>query len=53
MRTIEEAITREREKAEIHRFNSCNIDTELYADDTEEIENVKKNMNNLQSGWKN
>ena len=42
MRTIEEAITREREKAEIHRFNSCNIDTELYADDPEEIENAKE-----------
>ena len=42
MRTIEEAITREREKAEIHRFNSCNIDTELYADDTEAIEDAKE-----------
>ena len=40
--TIDEAITREREKAEIHRFNSCYIDAELYADDLEEIENAKE-----------
>ena len=40
--TIDEAITQEREKAEIHRFNSCHVDAELYADDPEEIENAKE-----------
>lgn len=39
--TIDEAIEKERKKADLHRFNSCNIDTELYADDPEEIENAK------------
>ena len=39
--TIDEAIAKERKKADLHRFNSCHIDTELYADDTEEIENAK------------
>lgn len=40
--TIDEAIAREREKAEIHRFNSCNIDAEIYGDDTEAIEDAKE-----------
>ena len=40
--TIDEAITQEREKAKIHRFNSCHVDAELYADDPEEIENAKE-----------
>ena len=39
---MDEAITQEREKAEIHRFNSCHVDAELYADDPEEIENAKE-----------
>ena len=42
MRTIEEAITREREQAEIYRYNSCNMDAELYGDDTEAIEDAKE-----------
>ena len=42
MLSIDEAITQEREKAEIHRFNSCHVDAELYADDLEEIENAKE-----------
>ena len=39
--TIDEAIAKERKKADLHRFNSCHIDAELCADDTEAIEDAK------------
>ena len=39
--TIDEAIAKERKKEDLHRFNSCHIYAELYADDAEEIENAK------------
>ena len=39
--TIDEAIEKERKIAEIHRYNSCHIDAELYADDTEAIEEAR------------
>ena len=40
--TIDEAIEKERKIAHLHRYNSCNVDAELYADDTEAIEDAKE-----------
>ena len=39
--TIDEAIAKERKMAHLHRYNSCNIDAEVYGDDTEAIEDAK------------